>query len=377
MLMSSKVKHHLTRSKSAYRSDIAILDERGFVRTLCLERKRTERTGRPILLVMISAGQTLKREGEELISGISQAVASSIRETDTFGWYEEGKILAVLFTEIGSCDENVSLIASKLEGALQDTLNPKEFGAVDIKFRVFPNEAVGRRNHDERDLVFYPDVSPGAESRRAARVLKRTIDVIGSLLLLAMFWPIFLIVATLVKLTSSGPVLFRQNRVGQHGKCFTFLKFRSMYTNNDPTIHQQYVARLIEGKADCSQSAKGPAVYKLTDDPRITPLGRFLRKTSLDELPQLVNVLRGEMSLVGPRPPVPYEFERYSIWHRRRVLEVKPGITGLWQVLGRSRTTFDEMVRLDLTYARVWSFWMDAKILYRTPMAVFRTDGAY
>jgi lipopolysaccharide/colanic/teichoic acid biosynthesis glycosyltransferase len=150
-----------------------------------------------------------------------------------------------------------------------------------------------------------------------------------------------------------------------------------MHSNNDPTIHQQYVARLIEGKADCSQSAKGPAVYKLTDDPRITPLGRFLRKTSLDELPQLVNVLRGEMSLVGPRPPVPYEFERYSIWHRRRVLEVKPGITGLWQVLGRSRTTFDEMVRLDLTYARVWSFWMDAKILYRTPMAVFRTDGAY
>ena len=119
------------------------------------------------------------------------------------------------------------------------------------------------------------------------------------------------------------------------------------------------------------------AVYKLTNDPRVTPLGRFLRKTSLDELPQLFNVLLGNMSLVGPRPPLPYEYDRYDVWHRRRVFEVKPGITGLWQVTGRSRTTFDEMVRLDLNYAKAWSVWLDLKILSRTPMAVVSGDGAY
>ncbi len=117
--------------------------------------------------------------------------------------------------------------------------------------------------------------------------------------------------------------------------------------------------------------------YKLTNDPRITRIGGFLRKTSFDEIPQFLNVLRGEMSLVGPRPPIPYEVESYDIWHRRRLLGVKPGITGLWQVAGRSRTTFDEMVRLDLQYAKSWSFWLDLKILLQTPRAVVAGDGAY
>src|SRR2546422_5417446 len=121
----------------------------------------------------------------------------------------------------------------------------------------------------------------------------------------------------------------------------------------------------------------GRAIYKLTNDPRLTRLGRFLRKTSLDELPQFLNVLRGEMSMVGPRPPIPYELEAYDIWHRRRLLDVQPGITGLWQVSGRSRLPFDDMVRLDLKYARAWSLWLDLKILLRTPHAVFSGEGAY
>jgi lipopolysaccharide/colanic/teichoic acid biosynthesis glycosyltransferase len=149
-----------------------------------------------------------------------------------------------------------------------------------------------------------------------------------------------------------------------------------MYSNNDPKIHQEYVSQLIKGQADQAKSGQS-GVYKLTNDPRVTPLGRFLRKTSLDELPQLFNVLSGEMSLVGPRPPVPYEFEQYDIWHRRRVVEVKPGITGLWQVMGRSKTTFDDMVRLDLKYVKIWSIWLDLKILLRTPMAVVSGEGAY
>jgi lipopolysaccharide/colanic/teichoic acid biosynthesis glycosyltransferase len=151
-----------------------------------------------------------------------------------------------------------------------------------------------------------------------------------------------------------------------------------MSADNDPRIHQEYIKRFIQEKK--SYEAGGPqtgAVYKIKNDPRVTSVGRFLRKTSLDELPQFFNVLRGEMSLVGPRPPIPYELGNYELWHRRRVMEVKPGITGLWQVNGRSSTTFDEMVRLDLKYAKEWSLWLDIKIILKTPWVVLTGKGGY
>jgi lipopolysaccharide/colanic/teichoic acid biosynthesis glycosyltransferase len=187
-----------------------------------------------------------------------------------------------------------------------------------------------------------------------------------------------LLVALLIKITSPGPVLFRQKRLGFLGKPFTFLKFRSMKVDSDHSIHRQYVTKLINGSKGAvnNGTAKQP-VYKITNDPRVTWLGRFLRKSSLDELPQFFNVLSGDMSLVGPRPPIPYEYDIYKRWHCRRVLEVKPGITGLWQVNGRSRTIFNEMVRLDLTYVRTWSLWLDMKILLRTPWAVVSTKGGH
>jgi lipopolysaccharide/colanic/teichoic acid biosynthesis glycosyltransferase len=190
--------------------------------------------------------------------------------------------------------------------------------------------------------------------------------------------PIFLIVAALVKLTSPGPVFFRQVRVGEKAKPFTMLKFRSMRTNASATIHQDYVTSFIKGGGQPASTgnADGTPVFKLTNDPRITPVGGFLRKSSLDELPQLWNVFCGSMSLVGPRPPLQYEVDQYKAWHCRRVLEAKPGITGLWQVEGRSRTTFDEMVRLDLRYARNCSLWNDVKILLATPGAVIAGKGA-
>jgi lipopolysaccharide/colanic/teichoic acid biosynthesis glycosyltransferase len=151
-----------------------------------------------------------------------------------------------------------------------------------------------------------------------------------------------------------------------------------MHINNDPSVHREYVTKLIAGQAEREASnGKGEGVYKLTNDRRVTRVGKFLRRTSLDELPQLLNVLEGDMSLVGPRPAIPYEVAAYDTWHRRRVLDVKPGITGSWQVNGRSRVKFDEMVRLDLQYARSWSPWMDINILMRTPAAVFRGDGAH
>jgi lipopolysaccharide/colanic/teichoic acid biosynthesis glycosyltransferase len=204
------------------------------------------------------------------------------------------------------------------------------------------------------------------------------IDIVGSSVLLLFLSPLLAAIALVIKLTSKGPVLFRQERLGQFGTSFKCLKFRTMHVNNDPRIHQEYVQQFIAGKSGCENVDPGkPVVYKLTNDPRVTTIGRFLRKTSLDEFPQFWNVLRGEMSLVGPRPPVAYEFEAYDIWHRRRVLELKPGVTGLWQVSGRSRMCFDDMVRLDLRYSQSWSLWLDLRILMATPRAVLGGDGAY
>jgi len=352
------------------------MEEHHFLRMLCLERKRTERSSSPFMLMLLSGRNLFQAPGgERTIRRIVDAVSLATRETDMLGWYEYSATLAVLFPEIGSLEENAKLIIARVTTALQQALGMEEFDAISIKFRIFPNKEIEPEDEDT-DLIFYPDSSGRKDSRRVDQLLKRIIDILGSLTMFAVLWPVFLVIAALVKFTSEGPILFRQKRVGLRGTSFTFLKFRSMYSNNDPKIHQEYVSRLIQGKAD--QDNRGKAgVYKLTNDPRVTPLGKFLRKTSLDELPQLLNVLRGEMSLVGPRPPVPYEFEQYDIWHRRRVVEVKPGITGLWQVMGRSKTTFDDMVRLDLRYAKAWTIWMDTKILCKTPRAVLRGEGAY
>jgi lipopolysaccharide/colanic/teichoic acid biosynthesis glycosyltransferase len=188
---------------------------------------------------------------------------------------------------------------------------------------------------------------------------------------------LFAAVADAVKFSSPGPVLFRQERIGRFGRPFTFLKFRSMYANNDPKIHREFMKRVINGEHDGSGDTTESKVYKMTDDPRITRVGRFLRRTSLDELPQFFNALKGDMSLVGPRPPLPYECAEYDVWHRRRVLEARPGLTGLWQVTGRSRVSFDDMVRLDLQYVRTWSLWLDIKILLKTPIAVLRGGDAF
>ena len=285
-----------------------------------------------------------------------------------------------MFTDIAGKGQPslLSTMISRVSETLRDHLNLEQFSQISISFHVFPDdwdEEVGTRL---RDQTLYPDLSERANANRSLSATKRIMDVAGSLLALALFSPLFLAIATAIKITSRGPVFFRQSRVGQYGESFNFLKFRSMHVNNDASIHREYVKLLIAGKAAKQPSnGNGGGHFKLTQDPRITRVGSFLRKTSLDELPQLINVLTGKMSLVGPRPPIPYEVESYDVWHRGRLLEVKPGITGLWQISGRSRVKFDDMVRLDLQYARTWSPWMDIKILLRTPGAVFLGEGAY
>jgi lipopolysaccharide/colanic/teichoic acid biosynthesis glycosyltransferase len=207
------------------------------------------------------------------------------------------------------------------------------------------------------------------------RAGKRALDLAGSLALLAILAPLFALIALSIKLLSQGPVFFRQERVGEGMKPFGMLKFRTMYVGSDAGIHKEFVSSFIKSGA-LAQEAGRNGMFKIAHDPRVTPIGRILRKTSLDELPQLWNVVRGEMLLVGPRPALEYEVNDYEGWHRRRVLDAKPGITGLWQVKGRSRTTFDEMVRLDLRYARGSSLWTDVKILLATPAAVIAGKGA-
>ncbi|MCW5882877.1 MAG: undecaprenyl-phosphate glucose phosphotransferase [Anaerolineae bacterium] len=197
------------------------------------------------------------------------------------------------------------------------------------------------------------------------RAVKRGLDVTLASLAVLVTSPIMALIAAAIKLDSPGPVLYRQTRVGMNGREFTVYKFRSMRIDAD-----QELARLL-----AHNEASGP-LFKMRDDPRRTRVGRFIRRTSLDELPQFFNVLLGDMSLVGPRPPVPDEVEKYDEWHRRR-LEVAPGITGLWQVSGRSNLTFDEMVMLDLYYAENWSLGLDMKILLRTIPTVLLGEGAY
>jgi lipopolysaccharide/colanic/teichoic acid biosynthesis glycosyltransferase len=222
----------------------------------------------------------------------------------------------------------------------------------------------------------FPDVVSGSFSQRFYLFLKRVLDVVGALLGIIIFLPFFLIIPIVIKTTSKGPVLFKQKRIGYGGKPFTFLKFRTMRIDSKDQIHREYVQKYIEGKEkEINNGNAEKPLYKLNNDPRITKVGFFLRKTSLDELPQFFNVLAGNMSLVGPRPPIPYEVEFYKDWHLRRIIETKPGITGLWQVYGRNRTTFDEMVRLDLQYVKKQSFLLNLKILLKTITVLFNTKA--
>ena len=210
----------------------------------------------------------------------------------------------------------------------------------------------------------------------AARVTKRGSDLIIASLAIAIFLPLWLLIALLVKLDSRGPVFYRQERVGMDGRVFLFYKFRTMRAGTDDAEHREFQRKYIMGQADSNLGDEERPAYKLRADARVTRWGRVLRKTSLDELPQLFNVLRGDMSIVGPRPPIPYEVESYELWHRKR-LDMKPGVTGLWQVSGRNRLSFDEMVRMDLYYIENWSLLLDLKIILRTLPVMWRGEDAY
>jgi lipopolysaccharide/colanic/teichoic acid biosynthesis glycosyltransferase len=306
-----------------------------------------------------------------------ETVAAAIRETDVLGWFERYAVLGVILTDLDAFDgARRRELENRLRRALAARLDANTAGSLAIHFYVHaaaPNLPVDGLLSADPLLV---QLRPQTRRSRVYGTIKRALDVAGSLTLLVALAPLLLLIAVAVKLTSPGPVFFRQVRVGQLMRPFTILKFRTMSVNTDHTIHHEFVSRFIQAGKSAPQRPGAVDVFKITNDPRVTRVGRLLRKTSLDELPQLWNVLRGEMSLVGPRPPIPYEVEQYKTWHCRRVLEAKPGITGLWQVTGRSRTTFDEMVRLDIRYAKTCSLSNDLKILLATPAAVIAGKGA-
>jgi len=219
----------------------------------------------------------------------------------------------------------------------------------------------------------------GDNAPQLSLLIKRTFDIMVAGGLLVLFFPLFLFIAMLIKIFSPGPVLFKQVRAGQYGAEFTMCKFRTMKLETDDSIHREYATNFITGKRlEFTDKKRGEddSVFKMTEDPRITPIGAVLRRTSLDELPQLLNVLKGEMSVVGPRPPIFYELNHYKEWHKKR-LRAKPGLTGLWQVSGRSQVPFDEMVLLDLYYIDHWSLKTDLEILFRTIPVVLYGEGAY
>lgn len=338
------------------------------------ERSRAERTGMEFSLVCFDAsGQN--GAAADALDRLAGALAGRTRDADEVGWYADLCIGALL---PGTGSKGAWMYAKDLQS--------KTFGAPSpVQCTVYTYPSLwfsSRQNGNGSGQLDLPvqgsdkgnGGSAGAEQTRepvenlhevVSRKIplwKRAMDILGATAGLILLSPLFLLIAVIIKIVSPGPVFFRQERVGHAGKPFTFLKFRTMHVNNDATIHRQYLSSLISGDQ---------AMEKLdTDrDPRIIRFGRFFRQSCLDELPQLINVLRGEMSLVGPRPCLPYEAQEYLLWHSRR-FDTVPGMTGLWQVNGKNKTTFKEMIRFDIVYAQRISPWLDLKILLKTGPAI-------
>jgi len=377
---ASRIDPKLPVTTSAPASDRIVLDESDFRRIISLERRRTERSKKPFLLMLLDFGGRVPADNH--IRSLRKALnglALSTRETDVKGWYRQNAVVGVVFTDLDIENRNdvLGTMLARVIGSLREHLTFEQLNQVSISFHIFPEKWEQDVQRFPSNPILYPDLAEKDKSNRLFCAMKRLLDIVGSIAALILFSPLFGVIAVLVKFGSKGSVLFKQERLGQFGEPFNFLKFRSMYEDNDPKIHREFIKHVIKGDYDGNTQGEGKPVYKMTHDPRVTPIGRFLRRTSLDELPQFLNVLKGDMSLVGPRPPITYEYLEYDLWHRRRVIEAKPGLTGLWQVKGRSRIGFDDMVRLDLRYGRASSLWLDIKILMETPRAVLLGGDAF
>jgi lipopolysaccharide/colanic/teichoic acid biosynthesis glycosyltransferase len=356
---------------------VHVMNERLFKTVIHREHRRTDRGDQSFIVALINAeGDLSTAVWDDVIDGL----AGAKRDTDYLGWYRTNETLGLILTDVSIPPQELALrVDARVQRALARRVRLDVFPRLTISYHIHPESAP--LNREEAMAYSVSPLPAPTRTPTKSEVLyagiKRAIDIVGSASLLLLMAPFLLLVGALVKLMSPGPIFFRQVRVGQMKKPFTILKFRTMHVNADNAVHQQFCSEFIKSsKAQKIQGGDEATPFKIANDSRITPIGAILRKTSVDELPQLWNVLRGDMSLVGPRPPLPYELEQYERWHCRRVMDAKPGLTGLWQVAGRSRTTFDEMVRLDLRYAKTCSLATDLKILLATPGAVIAGKGA-
>jgi len=345
-----------------------------FIDRMRYEKRRADRTKAPLSIVVFDF---CRNEGSGVDLAALKAVVGKLRDTDIVGYLSEDKIAILLpdTTEAGA-DKVMKNIASEDAWIFNKCVVSTYPDQIYNSISSINQEAEGQDAWEQEcfDVLFIEDTM---ELRWASLLVKRAIDILGSVIAILLFSPLMLITAIMIKIDSPGPIIFKQIRLGKKGMPFLFYKFRSMQYKADDRIHRDFVASLISGDTDAvNQGDADKPLYKIKSDPRVTKVGKFIRKTSIDELPQLFNVLKGDMSLVGPRPPLPYEVEKYQLWHLRRVTDMRPGITGLWQVEGRSKTTFDEMVRLDIQYIREWSPSLDVKILLKTVKVTLLRIGA-
>jgi lipopolysaccharide/colanic/teichoic acid biosynthesis glycosyltransferase len=372
-----------TKQSKIHKSKIvdALIDEewwlyiQNYFRTMLnFEIRRTERSKNPFLLVLISINESILNTLDRItLEKFKNTFDRITRETDIKGWYRENKTIGIVYTDMSV--QNRDLILKKVKDGLKHVFGHSIPHHAFIKTYLYP-EDLGKETIRETvdSLDALPDHTHITTSHVLAQTVKRIIDIAGSIVGIMLFSPAIIIIPLIIKLTSRGPVFFKQKRVGYNGQTFKMLKFRSMCVNNDSSIHKKFMQDFIKNQGTVNADTK---IFKMVRDPRVTWIGRIIRKTSLDELPQFFNVLFGDMSLVGPRPAIPYETEEYDAWHKRRFLGVKPGITGFWQVYGRSTTAFDTMVRMDIHYVRNWTPAMDLKLMCKTPFTLFTAKGAY
>lgn len=408
-VFGSKLLLNYLRLSGVERQVPQLLASRKFHAELELEMLRSDRMSSPLTLLLFDVHEPDKnaRVHNLALERLGTIVCQATRKTDSKGWLRDAsglKVALILFHTIPQrTDRIIQMIKENFRQAMTE-LNQPEAQAVEISCEIYayptPQDGNGQgRQQEPSDDEASDETGPGILAHEGPEdgrtrnpqgglrmagfpsvqqflgsplpFWKRTLDISVSSIGLLLVAPIFPLIALAIKLSSPGPVFFKQPRVGYLGRIFLCWKFRSMKVNADPTMHRQYLVQIIERSADGQTGDQEKPMQKLdATDNQITSIGRFLRVSCLDELPQLINVLRGEMSLVGPRPCLPYEAEKYQLWHNRR-LDVAPGITGLWQVMGKNKTTFRQMIRFDIIYARQRSLWLDLKILFMTIPAVF------
>lgn len=365
---SAETTHDVERSHNIYFLRLAgVLPKHLFLRELEREKRRTDRSKTSLSIALFHIeGKKADELGQA--EAVLKILRISKRETDVLG-YLGGDLIALLLPDTGE---------EGTRGFLKKIADRIETLSVLTVTGTYPDQLFDSLATKSQNL---PDLYPlvlddSGDHRENGYFLKRAVDVVGAVAGLVLLSPLLLVTALAIAMDSPGPIIYKQIRVGRRGAPFVFYKFRSMFAKSDDRIHREFVTKLIEGRlAEVNQGDATNPFYKLKSDPRVTRVGKFIRDTSIDELPQLFNVLKGDMSLVGPRPPLPYETENYQAWHLRRVLEAKPGITGLWQVDGHSTTSFDDMVRLDLRYSRSCSLMLDLKLLLKTVKQVLRCRG--